>query len=1211
VPTTAGDGQQVALRTQPRPIQDQPPLYVAVVGNPDSYRQAAANDLGVVTNLMAQTVEQLAENIALYRRTRAEHGLDPEAGRVVVLVHTFVGDDLDATRETAFRPFCDYMRSSLSLFNQVTNSLGLDIDLDGTSEDDVEFMLRQAYQRYCQSRALIGTPESCAEVITRLLAAGADELACFVDFGVETEQVLASLPLLDTMRRRHRPRRGVELSPAQRRIWFLDQLYPGQAVYNEPKAIRFDGPLDVAALKAGLQRMIERHPALRAVVETVDGEPRLVSRQSEVDCPVVDCTDEREALATALAEVGRVPFDLESGPLLRFRLLRFGPERHLLFLVAHHLVVDSRSTQILVEDLGAAYRDVPLPPIAAELTAPPAVDAEQRAADLAFWRGWLGGAQELALPTDRPRPPVRTGVGAAIGRELAEGLGTRIREFGAKHRATAFSTLLAAFGVALSRLSGQHDLVVGTGYGGRPAGAERVVGMFVDTLPLRVDLTGDPTFGDLAARVARSSLAAYEHRQVPFDELVRELNPTRDPGRNPLFQVAIEFETAADTEFAPGLAVELIDLPSARAPMDVMIYLTQHADGVRCLVEYDTALFDESTVQRLLDYVDHALRHGLTVPTDPVSALPLTPSDRALLADWQGEPAGAPAECLHDLFEEQVRRTPDAVAVVDDNGELTYRQLDQRADHIAGALAARGIGRGALVGVCLPRGPELIAALLGVLKCGAGYLPLDADAPPARLEFMLGDSSAATVLTTGRTLAEIPALAAVPPLLLDDLDRAPTAPVSARPTPNDLAYCIYTSGSTGQPKGVLVPHSGPANLVRWHLAEFEPDDTLQWASPSFDGSVVEIFVTLASGARLVLVDNETRYDPAAVAAAVRRHGVQRLSMPFTPLKYLMATGPSLPSLRTLISAGEATGSTPALRAFLDNHPDCALYNMYGPTEGSVCATAHRVVPGDPAPPIGRPVAGVHIRLLDDGGRPVPVGAVGEIHLGGACVTDGYVNRPEETAAAFVPDPQRPGERLYRTGDLARWRDGVLEYLGRTDDQVKIRGFRIELGEVTRALTGVPGVRDGAVVAAKDDAGEAQLVGYVVGDVAVTDLTAALSDVLPGYAVPRRWVRLDELPVSANGKLDRDRLPDSAPAGAPTRPDGGTELYELWCAALGAGPVDVTSSFFDLGGHSLTAVRLRDRVRDRFGVDFPLTEFFRNPTLAGLSALVVTSCQAAS
>ncbi|MFC0542577.1 non-ribosomal peptide synthetase/type I polyketide synthase [Kutzneria chonburiensis] len=1208
VTTTTGDGKQVALRTQPRPIQDRPPLYVAVVGNPDSYRQAAENDLGVVTNLMAQTVEQLAENIALYRKTRAEHGLDPEAGRVVVLLHTFVGDDLDATRETAFRPFCDYLRSSMSLFNQVTNSLGLDIDLAATADGDVDFMLRRAYQRYCESRALIGTPDSCAEVIGRLLDAGTDEFACFVDFGIDTEQVLASLPLLDAMRQRHRPRRGVALTPAQRRIWFLDQLYPGQALYNEPKAIRFDGPLDLETLHAALRRVIDRHPALRAVVEIVDGEPRLVTQPSELDCPTIDCVDvdETMALATVLAEVGRVPFDLANGPLLRLRLLRFGPERHLLFLVGHHIVIDALSTQILVTDLGAAYRDAPLPPISAELTAPVPVDDGRRATDLSFWHGYLEGAQELILPTDRARPPVRSGVGASITRELAHGIGERLREFGARHRSTVFSLLLAALGVALSRLSGQHDIVFGTGYGGRPAGAEGVVGMFVDTVPLRVDLTDDPAFGDLAARVTRSSLAAYEHRQVSFDELVRELNPVRDPGRNPLFQIAVEFETEPGIEFAPEVTAELIDVASDRATMDVMIYLTQHADGVRCLVEYDTALFDGSTVQRLMDYVEHALRHGIARPAESVSALPLTAADRALLAQWQGEPAGAPTQCLHDLVADQARRTPDAVAIVDDHRQLTYRQLDERSDRIAGVLAARGIGSGALVGVCLPRGPELIAALVGVLKSGAGYLPLDAAVPPARIEFMLGDSGAVAVVTTERLLTDLPALATVSPVLVDELDDVPTAPVSAPSTPDSLAYCIYTSGSTGQPKGVLVPHRGPVNLVRWHLAEFEPEDTLQWASPSFDGSVVEIFVTLASGARLVLMDDETRYDPAAVADTVRRHGVQRLSMPFTPLKYLMATRPSLPSLRTLISAGEATGSTPALRAFLDSHPDCVLHNMYGPTEGSVCATAQVVVPGDPAPPIGRPVAGVHVRLLDDCGRPVPVGSVGEIHLGGACVSDGYVNRPAETAAAFVSDPQRPGERLYRTGDLARWRDGVLEYLGRTDDQVKVRGFRIELGEVTRALTGIEGVRDAAVVATKDDNGEAQLVGYVVGDREVADLAAALSDVLPGYSVPRRWVWLDELPVSANGKLDRDRLPEPATRKAECSASvGGLEaqLHVLWCEELDCGPVDVTSSFFDLGGHSLSAVRLRDRVRDRLGLDFPLMEFFRKPTISGLAALL--------
>ncbi|WP_039932372.1 hybrid non-ribosomal peptide synthetase/type I polyketide synthase [Streptomyces viridochromogenes] len=1219
VKTTAGDGTPVEISLQPRPVQERPPMYVAVVGNPDSYRRAAAEDLGVVTNLMTQTVEQLAENIALYRRCRAEHGLDPAAGRVVVLVHTYVEDDAERARAEAYRPFLSYLRSSLSLFDQVTNSLGFQVDLENTPDEDVEFLLGRAYERYCDSRALIGDERTAAETVRRLLAAGADEIACFVDFGVPKEKVLAALPLLDRVRRTTpgtgpralpEPRR-LPLTPAQRRIWFLEQLHPGTAMYHEPKAIRLDGPLDVEALRWALDRVADRHPALRTVFGHTDGVPyQEIRDRAPLDCPLVDHTGSTEAEALRSTLAADHGLDLSTGPLVAARLLRLSPNHHLLFLLAHHIVFDSSSTAVLARDVAAYYRarrgGGPEPRPLPELPA-----ADHRRADpasLDFWRQHLADAPELTLPTDRPRPPVRSGAGASLTHALDSRLTAALRTFAAGHRATLFMTLTSAIGAVLGRFGGRQDVVLGTAVSARPTGAEDHVGLFLDTVPLRLDLTGDPDFPTLLGRVRETSAAAYEHRGVPFDELVGALNPRRDPGRNPLFQVMVEYENEGAAEFdPPHLTATLLDVPSARAPFDLSVYLTHHPAGVRFMVEYDTALFDEATVRRFVDYVEQVLRRALATPDAPLAHLTaLTAADRTTLARLEHTAEGAPPGTLHGLFEQQARRAPDAVALLGEEAPVSYGYLDAAANRLAHLLRARGAERGRRVAVLLPRGPQLITALLAVLKTGAAYVPLDPSLPTPRLALLLADTAPVLLLTSE---AAAPLNLELPVQLMESADDTlPSPPLADGAGPKDPAYCIHTSGSTGHPKGVVVPHRGPANLVQHHLGRHPALRTLQWTSPAFDVSVQEIFTTLASGAALVLVDDAVRHDPAAVAETVRRHRVQRLFMPCTPLKYLMETAPELPSLRELFSAGEALHLTPPFRRFLSQHPHCTLHNQYGPTETSIIVTSHRVDPaGEEWPPIGTPVPGARVTLLDGAGEPVPVGAVGEIHVSGLPVAHGYHDRPAETAAAFLDDGE--GGPRYRTGDLARLRtDGTLEYRGRVDDQVKIRGFRVEPGEVRTALTALPEVRDAAVLPRRDRHGDTELVAYVVlaEPTPWPALRIALAATLPDHLVPRRWVPMDRLPVNASGKLDRASLPEpgeNAPEDPPATPATPLEqtLHDLWCEELDTRPVPVTVSFFALGGHSLSAIRLLNRIRETADIDLTMSDFFLNPTIRGVAA----------
>ncbi|WP_078073416.1 hybrid non-ribosomal peptide synthetase/type I polyketide synthase [Streptomyces niveus] len=1228
-----GDGKPVEIELQPRPVQDMPPMYVAVVGNPDSYRRAAAEGLGIVTNLMSQSVEQLAENIALYRRTRTEHGLDPAAGRVVVLVHTYLGADAEIARTEAYQPFVSYLRSSMSLFNQVTNSLGFEVDLENTPQEDVDFLLNRAYESYCTSRALIGDAESVAGTLQSLTRAGADEIACFVDFGIPADKVIAALPAIDGLRARiqHTSAATAEpirrpLSPAQRRIWLVEQLYPGTNMYHEPKAIRLDGPLDVPRLRSAVRRTVERQPALRTVFATVDGVPYKETREDIViDCPVEDHTGsaEAEALRSVLRTEGTTTFDLAEGPLLSCRLLRLSDERHVLFLRAHHMVFDSSSTVVFTRELATHYRHsrdgnpVPGPLV----THPePVVPPERKAEVLAFWRRELEGAPDVSLPSSRPRPSVRSGAGGSHTHTLDAPMVAQLRKFAGDRRSTLFMVMTAAIGAVLGRFSGQEDIVLGTAVAARPESAEDEIGLFLDTVALRLDLTGDPGFTELLRRVKERSTDAYEHRDIPFDEIVAELNPHRDPSHNPFFQVMVEYENEGEVEFdPPELTATLIDMPSQRAPFDLSFYLTHHQQGLRFMIEYDTDLFAESDVRRLVDYVEQVLRRTLAEPNAPVSALTaLTDTDRTDLVRLgrQLEPLPDVEETLHGLFEAQARRTPDAIALLTDTGQLAYSELDRRASHLARRLRSQGAARGERVAVVLPRGPELITALLAVLKSGAAYLPVDVSLPPARVEQLLADGLPALVVTDKATAGRH---AALREWRVHTVDQAFDG---SRPghtqdgevydvRAEDPAYCIYTSGSTGHPKGVVVPHRGPVNLVLHHIEQHPALRTVQWTSPAFDVSVQEIFTTLASGAALVLVDDAVRHDPVVLAETLRRHEVQRIFMPSTPLRYLVETGPRLPAVRELFSAGEALQLTPAFLRFLALHPECALYNQYGPTETSVIATSHRVDPSKGTrPPIGTPLPGVRIKLLDVAGVEVPRGVAGEIHVGGTAVSYGYHRRPNETAAVFRSTDA--GELFYRTGDLARWNsDGSLEYLGRIDDQVKIRGHRVEPDEIQQALIGRPDIRDAAVLPRKDRHGETELVAYITPTTpdrrdSTEDLRAELTAELPGHLVPRHLVWLERLPVNTAGKLDRHRLPAPEAGVSPVNGDEkpGTPLeetlHEMWCAELGNSNVPVTRSFFELGGHSLSAVRLLNRLAVEQRFTLSMADFFRAPTIRSVA-----------
>ncbi|MFC6156233.1 amino acid adenylation domain-containing protein [Kribbella jiaozuonensis] len=753
-----------------------------------------------------------------------------------------------------------------------------------------------------------------------------------------------------------------------------------------------------------------------------------------------------------------------------------------------------------------------------EIAAQRQANADQRRADLAYWNQLLAGAEPLVLPADHVRPAGDDTV-ASVKQELEEDLGDAVFAFSRERKLSPVMTMLAAVSTVLGRFTAQEDVTIGSALT-RPKGDTSTAPR--RALPLRIDLSGEPDLGELAQRVRDITAGAFDHAGTDLAVLERE----------PLFQILVDFEDGDD------------DLP---ATVDVRFRLTHHGAGITCTADYRPGLFEQATIERLLDYLAEVLRRATTRPNlrIPQLVIPIEADLRAL-RELEGDvdPTGPIGRArrdavvagelsgLHTLFEQQVARTPDAIALVQGDRELTYAELDRRSNAVAWQLVDLGVKPGQLVAVRVARGTEMVVAVLAVLKSGAAYLPLDPGVPESRWAFMVQDAAAVALVGDDAALADRLGLRLVPVAAADGDPRARQAP-PVRAAADDVAYCIYTSGSTGNPKGVIVPHRGPVNLVRHYLRTRRSLRTLQWTSFGFDVHVQEMFTTLASGAALVLIGEDDRYDPDAVVAALRDHQVERLFMAFSPLTALLATMrrlPELPALREIVAGGEAMVLTHKVRDFLDAHPDCRLFNEYGPAEASIVTTIHEVDPAEDRPSIGRPIEGVVVRLLDAALRPVPVGAVGEIHLGGAAVAQGYIGRPEETELAFVPDPGHPGARLYRSRDLGRWRaDGMLEYLGRADDQVKIRGHRVEPGETEHVLADQPGVVDAVVVAQANPGGDICLIGYVVledSDPAVlARLMLDLGKELPIYLVPADLIPIEELPLDDNGRLDRTRLPE--------------------------------------------------------------------------------------
>jgi amino acid adenylation domain-containing protein len=1071
--------------------------------------------------------------------------------------------------------------------------------------------------------------------------------------------------------RARRPRRTIPVRPkgtapplshAQQRLWFLEQVAPGSGQLTIPLALRVRGQLDAGWLAGALNAATSRHEALRMRFPVnEDGEPRVIVA-AEADMPLRTAEADGERAATDLVGAFLAEaFALAAGPVARALLVRLAADDHVLAIALHHIVADGWSADLLVREIfdGApasdplGYGDYAAWQRGTEQSERPGQSGQPDpagalGADLEYWHGQLAGAEPLDLPVSRPRPPVQTYGGAAQPFTLDAGLAGRLGELARAHGATLYMTLLAAFAALLGRYAGSVDVTVGTPAAGRPLPElEDVVGCFLNMLAMRTDLSGDPTFGELLTRVRNIALDAYAHQQLPFEGLVADLDLPRDTSRPPLFTVLFALQNYGGTgpggsPTPPGLSVAPFPIDRWSTRYDLELYVGQGNDGLPAMFIYNTDLFDADTIARLAGHLETLLRQVADRPGQRLSEIDLlTRSERRLvLSQWNATATQFPgAGTLHGPVERQAARTPAATAVRFTGARLSYLELNAAANRVAHTLRAQGAGPGTLVAICADRSLELAAALLGVLKSGAAYLPVDPGYPADRVAFMLRDAAAPLLLTQAALAGDLPPTAARV-LLLDDLlpgnpplhgagawaDAPETDPDPAA-GPDDIAYVIYTSGSTGRPKGVPNTHRGIANRLDWMQRQYalRPGDVVLQKTPvSFDVSVWELFWPLREGARLALAVPDGHRDPAYLRELIAAEGVTTAHFVPSMLAAFLAQDDlgGCAGLRTVLCSGEELPADLARRCTA-RLPSAALHNLYGPTEAAIDVSAWACDPatlaGASRVPIGRPIANTALYVLGTGMRPEPPGVPGELHIGGVGLATGYLNRPALTADRFVPDPfGPPGGRLYRTGDLACWRaDGSLEFLGRLDSQVKLRGQRIELGEIEAALRALPGVRDAAANVREDRPGDKRLVGYVTGDnpAALPDQQAArteLKKTLPDYMVPPVLVTLDKLPLTPSGKLDRKALPppatgtDIAP-GERVPPGTDTErvLAGIWAELLGVPEVGVTDDFFDLGGHSLLATQVVARLKRELGHGVSVLDVFKHPTVRELAAVADT------
>jgi len=1027
------------------------------------------------------------------------------------------------------------------------------------------------------------------------------------------------------------------LSFGQQQIWFLEQLTPDSLVHNECVTIHLPGPLDEAVLEQSFNEIILRHEAWRTSFPILDGQPiQMIHPPSVLTLPKVDLRylpeAKREAEALRLAtEDARILFDLAQGPLLRATLIRSGDAEHRLFLTLHQSIFDGISLyQVFLPELRALYeafssgKPSPLPDLPIQYADFAAWQQQWLRGSvlddqLAYWKEHLAGAPAaLELPTNRPRSPVQTHRGSmrpfALDKRLTDALKALSRQEGV----TLFMVLLAALNTLLYRYTGQDDLLIGTSTAGRKhLEVQKLMGYFLNTVVLRTSLSGNPSFHDLLLRVREVTNSAFAHEDVPFQYLVKILHPERNLGQNPLFQVMLTLEPPLPV-LPSGWTLTQMDIETNTAKFDLYLELDDRPEGLIGRFEYSTDLFDATTIDRMVGHWQTLLEGIVADPERHLSELPLlTEAERhQLLVEWNATQTGYPmGKSIHQLFEAQVECTPDTLAVFFKDRQLTYRELNQRANQLAHHLQQLGVGPEVLVGLCIERSLEMVVGILGILKAGGAYVPLDPTYPQDRLAFMLQDARVSVLLTQQRLAEGLPRHTAHTICL--DLDWERIAQecdqnLISSATPENLAYVIYTSGSTGRPKGVAIEHRSTVALTNWAMSIFTPEDlagVLASTSICFDLSAFEIFVPLCSGGTVILAENVLCLPHLATSKQVTLINTVPSAM-----AELLRSGSLPASVSTVNLAGESLLNT-LVQQIYQHDTVQRVFNLYGPTEDTTYSAYTLVEKGEREPSIGRPIANSQVYILDSHLQPVPIGVMGELYLGGEGLARGYLNRPELTAERFIPNPfsQQPRARLYKTGDLARYlSNGNIEFLGRIDHQVKIRGFRIELEEIETILRQHPGVRETVVEAREDTHGDKCLVAYVIqaqGQRPTNEsLRSFLKEKLPEHIIPSSFVLLDTLPLTSNGKIDRCALQAPDPIRstakesfvAPTLPLH-HQLIQIWEDLLGVRPIGIRDNFFDLGGHSLLVARMVNRIEQVCGKKIPLATLFTRATIERLTS----------
>ncbi len=1049
--------------------------------------------------------------------------------------------------------------------------------------------------------------------------------------------------LAELLRKKAAKMRQVPLSFSQQRLWFLDQLDPGSPSFNISQAVRLKGELNLPALNGALNEIVTRHESLRTNFTSVEGEPtQIIAPAREIEIQLLDLgelpPEERVSEARRLAsEASLRGFNLEHDQLLRASLFKLDDQDQVLLLVMHHIVSDGWSMGVLIRELRDLYeafsnsRPSSLPELPIQYGdfarwQREWLQGEALSKQVDFWKQQLAGAPAmLELPTDKPRPVIQTFTGAyhtsAVGKELTESL----KELSRRERVTLFMTLLAAFQTMLYRYANQDDILIGTPIANRTSTeTEGLIGLFVNMLVMRTDLSGNPTFRELLGRVREMALDAFAHQDLPFDKLVEELQPERSLSHTPMFQALFALQNVPKTTWKlSSLELQEFSYPKRTSKLDLSLYVGERANGLALSFEYSTDLFHAATIEGMASHFQTLLEEIVANPEQRIAELPLlTTQERSqLLIEWNDTEVDSRGDkCIHTLFEEQVERARDKVALISETGQLTYGELNQRANQLAHRLKRRGVGPEVLVGICVERSLEMVVGLLAILKAGGAYVPLDPSYPEERISFMLGDSGARLLLTQqhlrdslatwgGQTIC----LDNEWPEIARDSGENPADAASAE----NSAYVLYTSGSTGQPKGVVSAHRASVNRFEWMWRVYpfaEGEVCCQKTALSFGDSIWEIFGPLLQGVPLVIIPDEAVKDPQRFITALSANKVTRLVLVPSLLRVMLELGEDLAqqlgALRYCVCSGE-TLPVELATMFRKQVPHAKLINLYGSSEVAADVLCYEVemTEGLATVPLGRPIANTSAYVLDANFQPAPVGVPGEICIGGEGLARGYLNQATLTAEKFVPNPfsEKDGARLFRTGDIGRYlADGNVEYHGRRDHQVKVRGFRIELGEIEVQLASHPEVDQSIVIASEKERGDKQLVAYVVANGAaptVNELRAYLSSKLPDYMIPSAFVLLEALPLTPSGKIDRRALPsqtgtraDLEEAHIAPRNDLERRLADIWERVLGVQSVGVQDNFFNLGGHSLLAVRLVWEIEKELGQRLPLVSFFQGATI---------------